>query len=302
MNKLPVEKRVQILSMLVEGSSMRSISRVAGVSINTVDKLLRDAGEACAAFHDRTVRGVKASKVQCDEIWSFCYAKARNVPTATAAPEGAGDVWTWTGIDSDSKLIISWLVGGRDAGYATDFIADLKARIMSRIQLTTDGHKAYLEAVEGAFGNDVDYAMLVKLYGEGPTGPERKYSPSICLGARPEVITGDPDVAAISTSHVERQNLTMRMSMRMSMRRFTRLTNAFSKKLENHYHALALYFVFYNFVKMHKTLKATPALAAGITDKLWTMEDIVALIDADAPKPGPRGPYRKRSAQPEISK
>ncbi len=278
---------------------MRSISRVAGVSINTVDKLLRDAGEACAAFHDRTVRGVEASKVQCDEIWSFCYAKARNVQTATAAPEGAGDVWTWTGIDSESKLIISWLVGGRDAGYATDFIAGLKARIVSRIQLTTDGHKAYLEAVvESAFGADVDYAQLVKLYGERPTGPERKYSPSICLGARKDVVTGDPDLDHISTSHVERQNLTMRMSMR----RFTRLTNGFSKKLENHCHALALYVVFYNFTRIHKSLRVTPAMAAGITDKLMSMEDIVALIDAAAPTAGPRGPYKKRSVQPEISK
>ncbi|MGH2509066.1 MAG: IS1 family transposase, partial [Ktedonobacteraceae bacterium] len=184
MNKLPVEKRVQILSMLCEGSSMRSISRVADVSINTVAKLLIEAGTACAGFHDRTVRNVAARKVQCDEIWSFCYAKQRNVKTATAAPEGAGDVWTWTAIDSESKLIVSWLVGGRDAGYATDFIADLKGRLSNRVQITTDGHKAYLEAVESAFGSDVDYAMLVKLYGEGPTCPERKYSPSICLGAR----------------------------------------------------------------------------------------------------------------------
>jgi IS1 family transposase len=298
-NKLPIEKRVQILSMLCEGSSMRSISRVADVSINTVTKLLAEAGTACAGLHDRTVRNVAARKVQCDEIWSFCYAKQRNVKTATAAPEGAGDVWTWTGIDSDSKLIISWLVGGRDAGYATDFIADLKARIANRIQLTTDAHKAYLEAVETAFGSDVDYAQLVKLYGEAPNqGPERKYSPSVCLGARKQVVTGDPDVDHISTSHVERQNLTIRMSMR----RFTRLTNAFSKKLENHCHALALYFCFYNFVRIHKSLRVTPAMAAGITDKLWTMENIVAMIDAAAPVPGPRGPYKKRSAQPEISK
>jgi IS1 family transposase len=198
-------------------------------------------------------------------------------------------VWTWTGIDSDSKLIISWLVGGRDAGYATDFIADLKARIVRRIQLTTDGHKAYLEAVESAFGADIDYAQLVKLYGEGPSGPERKYSPSICLGARKDAVTGDPKLEHVSTSHVERQNLTMRMSMR----RFTRLTNAFSKKLENHRHALALYFLFYNFARIHKSLRVTPAMAAGITDKLMSMEDIVALIDAAVPAPGPRGPYRK---------
>lgn len=294
MNKLPVEKRLQILSMLCEGSSMRSISRVAGVSINTVDKLLRDAGQACDAFHDRTVCGIKASKVQCDEIWSFCYAKAKNVETAKAAPEGAGDVWTWTGLDSDSKLIISWLVGGRDAGYATDFIADLKSRIVNRIQLTTDGHAAYLEAIEGAFGADVDYAQLVKLYGEAPNqGPERKYSPNICLGARKQVVSGDPDLEKVSTSHVERQNLTMRMSMR----RFTRLTNAFSKKLENHCYALALYFCFYNFARIHKSLRVTPAMAAGITDRLWSMEDIVAMIDANAPKSGPRGPYKKQKAE-----
>jgi len=298
MNKLPVEKRVQILSMLVEGSSMRSISRVADVSINTVAKLLIAAGAACAGFHDRMVRNIKARKVQCDEIWSFCYAKQRNVKTAIAAPQGAGDVWTWTALDSESKLIVSWLVGSRDAGCAMDFMSDLKARLSNRVQLTTDGHQAYLEAVEGTFGGDIDYAMLVKIYGEGAMGAERKYSPAICLGTRTNLISGSPDSDHISTSHVERQNLTMRMSMR----RFTRLTNAFSKKLENHYHALALYFAFYNFVKMHKTLKATPALAAGITDKLWTMEDIVALIDADAPRPGPRGPYKKRVAQPEISK
>jgi IS1 family transposase/lambda repressor-like predicted transcriptional regulator len=292
MNKLPVEKRVQILSMLVEGSSMRSISRVAGVSINTVDKLLVDAGKACGAFHNRTVRGVKASKVQCDEIWSFCYAKAKNVADAAKAPEGAGDVWTWTGLESETKLIISWLVGGRDAGYATDFIADLKARTVNRIQLTTDGHKAYREAVETAFGADVDYAQLVKLYGESSEqGPERKYSPSVCLGARKDVVTGDPDPQHISTSHVERQNRTMRMSMR----RFTRLTNAFSKKLENHCHALALYFAFYNFCRIQKSLRVTPAMAAGVTDKLMSMKDIVAMIDAAAPAPGLRGPYRKNS-------
>jgi IS1 family transposase len=295
MHKLPLEKRVQILSMLVEGSSMRSISRVADVSINTVDKLLVDAGKACVQFHDRTVHGVKSSKVQCDEIWSFCYAKAKNVKTAKAAPEGAGDVWTWTALDSVSKLIVTWMVGGRDAGYAVEFIGDLKRRLATRVQLTTDGLRVYLEAVEATFGSDVDYAQLVKLYGESShQGPERKYSPAVCVGARQEVVTGDPDPDYISTSHVERQNL----SMRMGMRRFTRLTNAFSKKLENHCHALALYFVHYNFVRMHKTLRMTPAMASGLADKLWTMEDVVALIDADAPKLGPRGAYKKR----EISK
>jgi IS1 family transposase len=293
MNKLPVKTRVQILSMLVEGSSMRSISRITGVSPNTVDKLLVDAGAACAAFHDRTVRNVKAAKVQCDEIWSFVYAKARNVPDAKAAPEGAGDVWTWTALDSDSKLILSWMAGGRDAGYAYEFMQDVARRLATRVQLTTDGHRPYLEAVEAAFGGDVDYAQLIKIYGESPNkGPERKYSPSNFCGARISKVTGDPDMSAISTSHVERQNL----SMRMGMRRFTRLTNAFSKKLENHCHALALYFVHYNFVRMHKSLRMTPAMASGVTSKLWSMEDLVAMIDEAAPKSSPRGPYKTKNS------
>jgi IS1 family transposase len=293
MNKLPLTKRVQILSMLVEGSSMRSISRVVGVSINTVTKLLVDAGTACAAYHDEHVRGVTASRIQCDEIWSFCYAKAKNVARAKAAPGDAGDVWTWSALDSDSKLVVSWLVGGRDSDYAIEFMDDLRSRLENRVQLTTDGHKAYLEAVEGAFGGDVDYAQLVKLYGEPKEkGPERKYSPSVCLGARKTAVEGNPDPACVSTSHVERHNLTMRMSMR----RFTRLTNAFSKKVENHCHALALYFVWYNFCRIHKSLRVTPAMAAGVTDTLRDMEWIAGLIDAVAPKPGRRGPYRKRAA------
>lgn len=289
MNKLPLHKRVQILSMLVEGSSMRSISRVVGCSINTVTKLLVEAGEACSAYHDEHVRNVASSKVQCDEIWSFCYAKAKNVKNAKAAPDGAGDVWTWTALDSDNKLILSWLVGGRDAGYANEFMGDVKARLANRVQLTTDGHKSYLEAVEGAVGADVDFAQLVKLYGEAPDkGPERKYSPSVCKGAKKKVIEGNPDKASISTSHVERHNLTMRMSMR----RFTRLTNAFSKKVDNHCHALALYFVWYNFCRIHKTLRISPAMAAGITDTLHDMEWIVSLIDARAPKPGRPKTYK----------
>lgn len=290
MNKLPLAKRVQILSMLCEGSSMRSISRVADVSINTVTKLLVDAGTACAIFHDEKVRDVKAKRVQCDEIWSFAYAKAKNVASAKAAPDGSGDVWTWTALDADSKLIVSWLVGGRDGGYALEFMDDVAARLANRVQLTTDGHRAYLDAVEGAFGEDVDYAVLQKLYGTAPEAARGRYSPAICIGARKDYITGRPDPDHVSTSHVERQNLTMRMSMR----RFTRLTNAFSKKVENHAHALALYFVWYNFVRIHKSLKVAPAMAASITDRLWSMEDVVALIDDRAPLPKQRGPYRKR--------
>lgn len=292
MNKLPLAKRVQILSMLCEGSSMRSISRVVDVSINTVSKLLEDVGKACAAYHEANVRGVSAKRVQCDEIWSFCYAKAKNVATAKAAPEEAGDVWTWTALDADSKLIVSYLVGGRDAEYANAFISDLKDRLTNRVQLTTDGHKAYLDAVEEAFGADVDYAMLVKLYGASPDASKGRYSPAECTGIRKTRIEGQPDKAHVSTSYVERQNLTMRMSMR----RFTRLTNAFSKKFENHHHALALYFMFYNFVRIHKTLRVTPAMAAGVTDRLWSMEDMATLVDAATPNPGRRGPYKKKLA------
>lgn len=294
MNKLPLKTRVQILSMLCEGSSMRSISRVCDVSINTVSKLLVDAGKFCADLHDREVRNVKASKVQCDEIWSFTAAKQKNVPNMKKAVEGAGDTWTWTALDSDSKLIISWLVGGRDSEYALAFMDDVKDRLANRVQLTTDGHKAYLNAVEEAFGADIDYAMLVKQYGEpeGRAGPqERRYSPAVCTGARKTKIEGNPDPAFVSTSHVERANLTMRMANR----RFTRLTNAFSKKFENHVHMVAIYTVWYNFIKMHKTLRMTPAMAAGVTDKLWSMDDLVAMMDEVAPKPGPRGPYKKRA-------
>ena len=292
MNKLDIKTRVTILNMLVEGSSMRSISRITGVSINTVTKLLEDAGKACANYHNVTVRNVKAAHVQCDEIWSFCYAKGKNVATAKAAPDGAGDVWTWTAIDRDHKMILSFEVGDRSGATAIEFMDDLRARLANRVQLTTDGHKAYLEAVEGAFGGDVDYAMLIKLYGEasGAKGHERKYSPAECTGARKELISGYPVKEMVSTSHVERQNLTMRMGMR----RFTRLTNGFSKKLENHLHMLSLYFVHYNFVRIHKTLKCTPATAAGVTATLHDMTWLAGIIEAAAPKAGPRGHYKKK--------
>lgn len=290
MNKLSLAKRTQILAMLCEGSSMRSISRVADVSINTVSKLLVDAGVACARFHDEQVRNVSAKRVQCDEIWSFTYAKEKNVAGAKAAPEDAGDTWTWTALDADSKLIVSYLVGGRDSDYAHEFMQDVADRLANRVQLTTDGHRAYLEAVDGAFGIDVDYAQLVKLYGAVSESARGRYSPAECIGARKVRIEGKPDMAHVSTSYVERQNLTMRMQMR----RFTRLTNGFSKKFDNHAHMVALYTVWYNFVKMHKTLRMTPAMAAGVSDRLWSMEDVAAMVDDAAAKPGKRGPYKKR--------
>jgi len=274
MNKLPVAKRAQILSMLCEGASMRSVSRLADVSINTVSKLLVDAGRACSDFHDEMVQGVHSKRVQVDEIWSFTYAKAKNVAAAKAAPDGAGDTWTWTGIDADSKLIVSWLVGARDAEYATAFINDLRERIATRIQLTSDGHRPYLDAVEDAFGADVDYAVLQKLYGADPEN-EKRYSPAKCIGVECRIIQGDPNPKHISTSYVERVNLTMRMANR----RFTRLTNAFSKKFDNHVHMVALYTVWYNWVRIHKTLRVTPAMAANLTDRLWDMTEVVEMID-----------------------
>lgn len=271
---------------------MRSISRVVDCSINTVTKLLEDAGKACAAYHDEHVRGVSAERVQCDEIWAYCYAKAKNVGSAKAAPDGAGDVWTWTALDADSKLIVGDLVGGRDAEYANAFMLDVAERLTSRVQLTTDGHRAYLEAVEGAFGADVDYAQLVKMFGAVPDGTRGRYSPAECSGIRKTAIEGQPDEKHVSTSYVERQNLTMRMQMK----RFTRLSNAFSKKFENHAHMVALYTVWYNFVKLHKKHRMSPAMAAGITDRLWGVEDIAALVEAAAPKLGKRGAYKKNYA------
>lgn len=275
MNKLSVAKRAQILALLCEGSSMRSISRICDVSINTVSKVLVDAGTACARFHDEKVQNVKALRVQCDEIWSFAAAKQKNVSTMKSPVRGAGDTWTWTGIEAQSKLIISWMVGGRDGGYALAFMDDLRDRLANRVQLTTDGHKAYLNAVEEAFGADIDCSMLVKLYGDAPDSAKGRYSPAECIGACKERIEGSPDPDHVSTSYAERQNLTMRMHMR----RFTRLTNAFSKKWENHVHMVALYTVWYNWVRIHKTLRVTPAMEAKLTDRLMGFEEIVALID-----------------------
>ena len=295
MTKLATAKRVQILSMLCEGSSMRSISHIVDVSINTVSGLLVDAGKACAEHHDRTVRGVTSSRIQADEIWSFCYAKQKNVASAKAAPQEAGDVWTWTALDADTKLIVSYLIGGRDAEYANEFMQDVAARLANRVQLTTDGHKPYLQAVEGAFGADIDYAMLIKHYG-APVGALGRYSPGDCVGIDLRRVEGRPAQAHVSTSYVERQNLTMRMSMR----RFTRLTNAFSKKAENHAHMVALYTTWYNFVRQHKTLRCSPAMAAGLSETLWSMADVVALIDAMDEAPKVRGTYKPRAAKADA--
>lgn len=276
MNKLPAAKRAQILTMMVKGVSIRAISRMTGVSKNTIIKLLDDAGNACADYQDKNLRGLTCKRLQIDEIWSFVYAKAKNVPTAKAALEGAGDVWTWTAICADTKLIPSFHVGSRDAVDANIFIRDLAERLSQRIQLTSDGHKSYLDAVERAFGDDIDYAMLVKHYGAAPEGAQRRYSPAECIGTTKGVVTGRPDMKHVSTSYAERQNL----SMRMGIRRFTRLTNAFSKKVENHCHALAIYFMHYNYVRIHQTLRVTPAMAAGVSKTLWSIDDVVWVIEA----------------------
>jgi len=294
MNRMSIQDRAKILSLLVEGMSLRAVSRVADCSINTVTKLLVDVGTACAEYQDNTLRNLPCKRVQCDEIWSFVGAKQKNVPADREGEFGVGDVWTWTAICADTKIIASWMVGDRGAAAANAFIADLAGRLSNRIQLTTDGHRVYVDAVERAFGADIDYAMLVKVYGEGPSSPERKYSPSEHIGTKTVRIEGKPDPAHISTSYVERQNLTMRMSMR----RFTRLTNAFSKKVDNHMAAVALHFMHYNFGRIHKTLRVTPAMEAGVSDHVWSLEEIAAL----APKPvaKKRGPYKKRTNQDQL--
>lgn len=273
MNRLTNEKRCAVIRALVEGCSIRSIVHMTGVSKNTVTKLLVDIGEVCSEFQNDTLRNLTCKRLEVDEIWSFCYSKQKNVPEEKRGEFGIGDVWTWTAICADTKLVPSWFVGTRDAGSATEFMADLAGRLTNRVQLTSDGHRAYLTAVDAAFGWDVDYAMLIKIYGNAPEG-EKRYSPAVCTGRKDNVVTGRPDPTKISTSYVERQNLTMRMSMR----RFTRLTNGFSKKVENHAHAIALHFMHYNFARRHQTLRVSPAMAAGVTDHLWSVEEIVDLL------------------------
>jgi IS1 family transposase len=290
MKQLSTSDRARILHLLCEGMSIRAVCRTTGVSKNTVAKLLSDVGQVCMAYHDEHARNLKSKRIQVDEAWSFIYSKQKNVETAKAAPDGTGDVWTWIAMDADTKLVASYFVGGRDGECAKWFIDDVAKRLANRVQLTSDGHKAYLEAVEGAFGSDTDYAQLVKIYGASFESSKGRYSPAECTGAVKTPIEGKPDPKHISTSFVERQNLTMRMHMR----RFTRLTNAFSKKIENHAYAVALHMMYYNFVRIHKTLRVTPAMAARLTDRLWEVSDIVELWEAVEPKVGKRGPYKKR--------
>jgi IS1 family transposase len=294
MNKLLRSDRAQIIRLLVEGTSMRATSRIADVSINTVTKLPIDAGRVCSEYQDQVLRDLPCRRIQLDEIWAFTYCKERRVPFAKRAPEDAGDTWTWVAICADTKLVPSWLVGDRSGETAIRFICDLSGRLASRVQITSDGHRAYLEAVEAGFGADVDYAQLIKLYGEAPH-PAGRYSPAQIRGTKSYCCTGKPDPKHISTSYVERQNLTMRMSMR----RFTRLTNGHSKKAENHAHMVSLHFMHYNFCRIHKSLRITPAMAAGVTDRLWSVEDMVDLLDAAEGEPKKRGPYKPR--QPKAA-
>ena len=274
MNCLDQKTRAQVIRCLIEGCSIRATVRMTGAAKNTVVKLLADMGVACAAFHDKHVRNLRVRRLQADEIWCFVGAKKKNA-SPLQKQEGWGDIWTWVGLDADTKLVVGYLVGGRSAGWAWDFMQDCADRIRGRVQVTTDGHKAYLEAVEGAFGMDCDYAMLQKIYGAPSEEENRRYSPARCIGSDMKVVSGNPDPKHVSTSYVERQNLTMRMSMR----RFTRLTNGFSKKAENHCHAVALHYMYYNFCRVHQTLRVTPAMEAGITDHVWEVSEIIALLD-----------------------
>ncbi len=291
MNKLSNAGRTKILELMVEGMSIRSIARVTGASKNTILKLLEDAGRVFSDYQDLVMRDLPCQKVQVDEIWSFVQAKEKNVPQERKAL-GIGDVWTWTAVDADTKLIPTFFVGGRDSDHARYFISDLASRMGNRIQLTSDGHTAYLKAVKAAFRDEVDYAQLVKIYGAPSQSNEahRRYSPTPCIGAQRKPEIGNPDPDHISTSYAERQDL----NIRMGLRRFTRLTNAFSKKMQNHVHALAIYFMHHNFIRIVPSLRVTPAMASNVTDKLWSMEDVVALVEAAEPPPAKRGPYRKR--------
>jgi IS1 family transposase len=274
MNRLSTADRTRVVSALVEGNSLLATARMTGIARMTVEKLLRDLGVACQRFHDATVRNVKSQRVQCDEIWAFCYAKRGNVtPEIRAQHPDAGDVWTWTALDADTKLMIGWYAGNRTVNDAYTFLSDVKERLANRVQLTTDGFTVYLRAVEDAFGDDIDYATLTKIYASSQDG---RYSPPRFKSAVRATIRGNPDAGHISTSFVERQNLTMRMSMR----RFTRLTNAFTKKVENHAHAVALHFVYYNFCRVHQTLRVTPAMEAGLSDHVWSIDELVGLLES----------------------
>jgi IS1 family transposase len=276
MNRLDIATQAKVISCLVEGCSIRATVRMTGVALNTIAKLLADIGRACDDYHDANVRSLRVRRLQCDEIWCFIGAKAKNTRIEKKAKFGWGDIWTWVGIDADTKLVVSYMVGNRDGGWAEEFMKDCASRIRNRVQITTDGFKVYLQAVENAFGADIDYAMLQKIYGAVNDG-EARYSPAKCIGCDMKVVSGDPDPKHVSTSFVERQNLTMRMHMR----RFTRLTNGFSKKLSNHRHSVALHYMFYNYCRVHQTLKVTPAMEAGLTNHVWSLEELCALM----PKP-----------------
>jgi len=288
MKQLTTAQRSQVVRCLCEGNSIRSTVRITGVAKNTVVRLLVELAEVCADYHDRSVRNVRVRRLQCDEIWQFVGAKKKNV-TPEQETKGWGDVWTWTAIDADTKLCLTYYVGDRGKHSAYNFMCDAAKRIAGRPQITTDAHRPYLQAIEDAFGTEVDYAQLHKIFG-APTPDHSRYSPATCIGCDMKTVMGNPDPKHVSTSFVERQNL----SMRMGIRRFTRLTNAFSKKIENHAASVAIWFMYYNFVRVLQTLRVTPAMEAGLSDHVWDIEELVALLPE--PKPAKRGPYKKRSA------
>ena len=292
MKRLSKEKQVQVIAAMTEGMGINAITRITGVAKNTVLKLLVDLGEACGEYMDAKMRNLTCKRIECDEIWSFCHSKAKNVPEDKKGTLGYGDLWTWIAIDADSKLVPCFHVGRRDAEAAKEFIDDLADRLANRIQLTTDGYKPYLEAVEGAFGSEIDFAQLVKLYGHAPD--EVRYSPAPFLATKKTWIAGKPKRKLVSTSYVERQNLTVRMNNR----RFTRLTLGFSKKVANHINSLSIHYMVYNYVRIHKTLRCTPAMAAGITKRVWEIEDVVNLLPE--PESKPRGPYKKKNREMEL--